>query len=170
MIPFESRDGGAVRAIDSQRSSMLDDWAAVMAGDPLAGSISEDAAQSELQALVAQLVRDEFDRRAAEALLPKKGYRPTVKLCLMLVENEFGVSADCILGHDRCRPIARARQAAAWLSFQVTGLNHSEIARYLNRERSTVAHHIDLANHLRKTDSQFADKTTAALSFFKAYF
>ena len=49
-------------------------------------------------------------------------------------------------------------------------MNHSEIARHLNRERSTVGHHIDLANHLRKTDSDFADKTTAVLSFFKAYF
>lgn len=163
MIPFEDRDGGAVGSIDSHRSSMLDDYVAVMAGDRLPMPTPCD---TPTHSLVRRLINEELDRRAVEAR-NKRHYMPSIKLCVFMVAAASDVSVADIMGDSRLGPIADARHAAMWLSHRVAEPNASEIGRRFHRDHSTVLSAISKADERRETDPAFEALTTSLLLLFK---
>jgi chromosomal replication initiation ATPase DnaA len=152
-----------IQPIDSYRSSMLDDWTAVMAGDPTPAVAECDKPS---HSLLRRLINDELDRRAAEART-RRHYQPSIKLCVFMVSAAAGVSIADIMGDSRLAPIVDARHAAMWLSHRVAEPNASEIGRRFNRDHTSVLHAISKADERRETQPGFEALTTSLLLLFK---
>jgi len=98
----------------------------------------------------ADLIRhlDEINRRALDArsakrdwlLLQQKGGEKTfsAREVMRVVENATGVCADSIRLHRRAPHIIRARFIFYYVASKVTGRSISAIARYIDRDHSTI--------------------------------
>lgn len=166
MIPFESRDGGAVRAIDSQRSSMLDQHAAMMAAKDAVIGNEDDNFWLTLEAMVVNMVREELDRRAAEADAAKRRYQPTVRHCVELSAAEFNVSVTDIMSIRRHKPVSCARHTAYWLARRVTILSYPDIGLRFDRDHATIWHGVQRTDERRLADHDFREQTDRMLSLF----
>lgn len=154
------------RPIDSHRSSLLDDWAAVMAGEHSPQTPAADAKHG-LEALVAQLVRAELDRLRQEELLPKRIYRASCALCIELAALHFGIEPAAILSKRRTADLVQARHAAIWLAHKVTGQSSEQIGRRFDRDHSSILHAIQHADEMRAEDGDFEALTTTLISYFR---
>ena len=65
---------------------------------------------------------------------------------IMAVHN--GVSVDILLSRSQKRKLVYARYSIAWLLREIAKLNDKEIAKIINRERSTVNYGIHQFNNL----------------------
>ena len=70
----------------------------------------------------------------------------------------FGVPIEAMTAKGRTRPLARARQAAMYLSWKLTDNGPSAIARAFNRDHTTVIHALRRVPKYRREDPAFARK------------
>lgn len=66
--------------------------------------------------------------------------RVLVRDCVIAAAEVWGVTPAMIEGPRRWRSVVEARQAAAYLAAALTGQSETEIARRLQRDRTTVQH------------------------------
>lgn len=72
------------------------------------------------------------------------------------VQNSFGVSEDELRGRSRRRNACRARQAAMYLTRELTDLSLTDIGRHFgNRTHSTVKHSVEQAEKHQEETPQF---------------
>lgn len=63
---------------------------------------------------------------------------PTVQIIVEAVANVYGCPVDDIMGRDRHRTLAEARQVAIYLVRSVYGSSLHELARHFDRDHTTV--------------------------------
>jgi len=85
--------------------------------------------------------------------------KSTLELASILdaVAREYGVSISTILGRNREKHVAKARQTVA-LVLSLKGMKQHEIAQVLNLDRSTVGYHIRKLNAASKIESTLRTK------------
>jgi chromosomal replication initiation ATPase DnaA len=79
--------------------------------------------------------------------------RVLVRDCVIAAAEVWGVTPAQIAGRRRWRPVAEARQAAAWLAAALTGQSETEIGRRLDRDRTTISHAIGRTARRRVEDA-----------------
>ncbi|MCQ2965913.1 MAG: chromosomal replication initiator protein DnaA [Alphaproteobacteria bacterium] len=75
------------------------------------------------------------------------------------VAEFYKVNVSQILSKTREQPIARYRQIAMWLAHELTTKSSSAIAKFFDRDHSTVMHGIEAIEKLRKEKSEFCAET-----------
>jgi chromosomal replication initiator protein len=72
------------------------------------------------------------------------------------VAADFGVTLGQLCSARRGRYVARPRQVAMLLTYELTGCSTPQIGRRLNRDHSTVLHGIAAVRRLMGEDEEFA--------------
>ena len=85
---------------------------------------------------------------------------PTIRSIQERTALVFGVPIEAMTAKGRIRPLARARQAAMYLSWKLTDNGPSAIARAFNRHHTTVIHALGRVPQYRREDPKFARKLT----------
>lgn len=136
--------------------------------DPIAAPDPLPYPLESLRALVAPMVREELEKIKQELPPRKAKYLATAELCIDLTAEMFGTSRLPILALDKTGSMARARHAAMWLAWKVTGQSLVELGRRFHRDHSTVKYGIEKAEILRARDIDFCNLTDALFQKFKA--
>lgn len=87
------------------------------------------------------------------------GYVLTIYDIIMLVAIEHDyMPLEKLLGRDRTRPVAMARQMAMYLAHAHTGESLTEIGRVLGRTHATVKHGIQQCKNDSETCTEYANR------------
>lgn len=82
---------------------------------------------------------------------------PDIRTIVDVAARFFGVEPGDVLSPRRRAAEVRARQAAMWLAFELTGASLEEIGSQIgNRDRTTVRHGINQVEARRERDPDFA--------------
>ena len=75
---------------------------------------------------------------------------------LMAVSTKFGISREDILSEKRKKEIAIARHICVYIARELTSLSQAQIAKILNRDRSTLVSSEKTVKDMMEKDSDFA--------------
>jgi chromosomal replication initiator protein len=93
--------------------------------------------------------------------------RITVDEIVSATTELFGVPVGSIIARGRLRPVARARQAAMWLTAQLTGLTFEEIGHEFGRDRTTVRYGCEAIDTVMSSDAVLAEQLDHLRSAFR---
>ena len=75
---------------------------------------------------------------------------------LMAVSTKFGISREDILSEKRKKDIAMARHICVYIAREITSLSQTQIAKILNRDRSTLVSSEKTVKEEMAVNSDFA--------------
>ena len=78
--------------------------------------------------------------------------------------NIFNVKMEQLIGASRIMEVADGRKVYCYVQYELCGKSHTEIAKKLNRERTTVSYLIKGCEDLMKTDKKFRAKVELLMS------
>ena len=81
---------------------------------------------------------------------------PTIRSIQERTALVFGIPIEAMTAKGRVRSLARARQAAMYLAWKLTGNGPSAIARAFNRHHTTIIHALGRVPQYRREDPVFA--------------
>ena len=81
---------------------------------------------------------------------------PTIRHCMLVTAQAFGVGLDGLRGERRSAPLIHARQVAMYLAHELTGASLSGLGRAFGRDHSTVARSVTKVRESMAEDTELA--------------